>query len=643
MRARPATPRPRATWWLPTLVALLTAATFAPAIQNGFTNWDDPAYVLNDPLLRDLSPGGIKAIATAFVEGNYHPLTVLSLAVDYRFWKLDPAGYHATSVALHVLSTLAVYWLILLLTGSGPMAAIASLFFGVHPLHVESVAWISGRKDVLYGFFYFLACGCYVLWTRSRRPIGYAAALACFALSLLAKGMAVALPLSLLAIDLYLRRPWTARTVLREKAPFFALAGAFGVLAVVAQHSKGAVQEFTAFPLWERILVACHSIVAYLVLAVAPFRLSAFYPYPVAPGGGLPLEYSLAPLAVLLLGWALAASWRTRPEYAFCGVFFLVNLALVLQLLPIGSAAMADRYTYVPYVGIGLALALGYRDVRASRWARSGAAKRVATVVLALFLGGLALVARERIKVWRDNMTLWTDVLTRYPDLPMAYAQRAWSYHMGGEDGRATADLDRALSLDPRNADALITRGTMYFSQKNYPAAVADLDLAVRLRPDSAPARNNRGTALLSLGRTDEALADFDRAIALRPWYTEAYLNRALAFGVKREFDRAIPDLDRAIAYDPENPQAYVWRGVARVALGDEPGGIRDFDAALRIAPAFGSALFARSNAYERLGRYDEALRDARAARAAGYAVGDDVVTRLRAAAAGAAPPDSGR
>jgi tetratricopeptide (TPR) repeat protein len=607
-------------------VALLTAALYLPAIRNGFTDWDDPAYALQNPLTHDLSPAGLRAIATSYVEGNYHPLTILSLALDYRAWRLNPAGYHLTNVALHVLATLALFWLLFLLTESEWLAAFASLFFGIHPLHVESVAWVSGRKDLLYGLFYFIACGFYVRWVKGERRGDYVVAFAAFLASLLSKAMAVTIPLSLVAIDLYLRRPPSAKARL-DKIPFFAVALAFGLLAVAAQGM--AVQEFAAFPAHVRVLVGFHGLALYLIRALAPLGLSAFYPYPTS-GHALPVTFYVAPLVAVLLAIAIVRSLRGDRTIAFAGLFFLINVALVLQFIPVGSAIMADRYTYVAYAGVGLAFAWAARSVGRMPIARATAPRVLLVVLFAGLFAWWGVMARERIRVWRDGVTLWTSVLAEYPALPMAYAQRAWSYHQQGDAARAMADLDRALALDPSDGDALSTRGTVYFAAGDYSRALEDLNGAVRARPYSASVRNNRGTALLAVGKYDEAIADFTRAIELRPRFAEGYLNRALARGVKKEFALAVPDLDRSIALDAENPKAFLWRGASKVALGDTVTAIQDYDQALRLAPAFGDAYFARSVANAGLGRREEALGDALRARDAGYRVDEAYMASLR-------------
>ena len=577
-------------------MTLVTAAAFLPALEIGFTDWDDPAYVINNHLVRDLSPAGIGAIFSSYVEGNYHPLTVLSLAVDYRFSKLNPAGYHRTAVVLHVLAALAVYWMILLLTGSPLVSAGTALFFGIHPLHVESVAWVSARKDLLYALFYVLSCAAYIVWARRepRRPALYVAALGLFLLSLLSKGMAVTLPLALLAIDYYMGRRLTLRAVLLEKAPFFALSIVFGLIAVAAQRSAHAVGEFADFSWIERTLFACHALAAYVCWAVAPVTLSAFHPYPGPPGTPLPLSTIAAPVVVLLGAAAVAASRRWGKDAAFGVLFFVVNVALVLQLLPVGSAALADRYTYVSYVGLGFVLASGLARVLMD--AGTGRALRIGIVGLGIaFFSMLFVTTRERIPVWGDDIRLWSDVLRRYPECSKAFAQRGWSYFRRGRTEEAMADLTRALARNPDEGEALNVRGTIYLLEKDYPRARADLDRGVVLRPRSWSAWNNRGLALLNLGETEAATADFTRAIDLNRNYRPAYLNRALALCMRREFARAIPDFTTAIAFQREDPQPYVSRGVARAQIGDIAGAIEDFDSALKLDPGNADALAFRA------------------------------------------------
>ncbi len=555
----------------------MTAFAFWPAIQNGFTDWDDPQYVTENSLIRDPSPAGIGAMFRTYVEGNYQPLTMASYALDYRLWKLNPKGYHITNIALHVLATVAVFWFLLLLTGSTELSVITSLFFGIHPLHVESVAWVSGRKDVLFAVFYIASCISYILWAGKHRKgaLYYVGSLFLFVLSLLAKGMAVSLPLALVAIDFHLRRKPSART-LAEKAPFVVIALVFGYLSIVAQARQGALQDLASFAFHERILFASYGICAYLIRAILPLDLSAFYPYPLRTGGALPMIFYLAPLGVLAFG---AATWlvaRKERAAAFGALFFLANVALVLQLFPVGSAIIADRYTYLSYIGVGLILASIFRLLVRSLPARQ-AVWRTAFLVLLAVSGVLALFAtRARCAVWKDNVALWTDVLSHYPTLPLGYTKRARSYMLLGENDRAMADVDKALSLDGNNDRALTMRGTLRFLEGDNPGALADLEKSVGIKSDDAVAWNSLGAVQLTLGSREEAERAFTRAIELKGDYAEGYLNRALSRSASNRLDRALADFDASIALQPSNAKAYVWRSGVRMRTGDTAGALED-------------------------------------------------------------------
>ncbi len=563
-------------WWHLLTVAVVTTIALWPALRNGFVDWDDPGYVTDNRLISDTSLSGFGNMFHTFVGGNYQPLTIASYALDYRLWKLDPKGYHLTNLILHVLTTLAVFWFVLLLTGSNELSAISSIFFGVHPLHVESVAWVSGRKDMLYALFYVLSCISYLFWLRGRtgRAFHYAGSLLLFLLSLLSKGMAVPLPVTLLAIDFYTRRKVGPKKLLLEKAPFILIALAFAYVSVVAQAKERAIQTLTSYAFYERILFACYGIAAYIVRAFVPVHLSAFYPYPLRTGGALPLVYYLAPLGVLAIASAVYLLARKDRTAAFGALFFLANVALILQIFPVGSAVIADRYSYLSYVGVGLMIASLYRWLARGVLARAATA-RAALATLLLASGAMAVLAtRARCEVWRDNVSLWTDVMIRYPDLPLAYTKRARTYAMQGEVDRARADVEKALALDPKDSRALTIRGTLRFGHDNQ-GALADLEKSVGLNATDAVAWNSLGGVRLELGQRGEAVRDFDRAIELDGGYAGAYLNRALALR-DTEPRRALADFDATIRLRPDKAKAYLWRSDVKARLGDRAGALAD-------------------------------------------------------------------
>ncbi|HEY3156390.1 MAG TPA: tetratricopeptide repeat protein [Candidatus Eisenbacteria bacterium] len=624
-----------ATWWLVALLTLTTVITFAPAINNGFTKWDDPLYVTENHHIRDLSYATLESNFRSFIAGNYHPLTMVSLALDYRFWRLNPKGYHLTNVVIHVVNTLAVFALILLLTSSRELAVLTALFFGIHPLHVESVAWVSARKDVLYALFYLGACISYVLWLKKDRlkAFYYAGALGLFLLSLLSKGMAVTLPLVLLLIDFYAGRRVPLQERLLEKAPFFLLSIVFGVLAVAAQKESGAVGNLASTPLYERALVACYGFLVYLFKGLVPVKLSAFYPYPDGMARGMPLIFWIAPLLVAVIALGVYRSRLHGPGVMFGALFYLVNVVLVLQLIPVGRAITADRYTYVSYIGVGFVVALGCRYFMHGPHERRKGPRRAVTAVLAVLGGILMFAARARCEVWKDNLSLWSDVIAKYPTAALAYKNRAITYRERGDYERATADVERALSLDPNDAGALSNRGNLFYSKGSYERALVDLGRAISLDPSIADAWNSRGAVRARLGRYEEALTDFDKAIELKPDFPDAYLNRANTFLALKRYDRALAGCNAYIAWEPGDARGYFCRGIARFSIGDLAGANEDYGNALRIRPEYGHAYFFRSKAQAAMNQYESALRDALHAQALGYPVEQGYLETLRKAA----------
>jgi tetratricopeptide (TPR) repeat protein len=287
---------------------------------------------------------------------------------------------------------------------------------------------------------------------------------------------------------------------------------------------------------------------------------------------------------------------------------------MVLQLLPVGSAIIADRYTYLSFVGVGFILASLVRSPRVRSLVPRAA---VVAVLVAAGLGALFLT-QARCAVWKDNVTLWNDVLRHYPNLPLGYTMRARSYMQRGRNDLALADAERALSLDPRQPRALTMRGTIRYLNRD-PRALADLEEAVRLEPKEAVPWNSLGAVHLSMQRHDLALEDFTKALERKPDYAEAYLNRALTLSGMNRFDKAMPDFDASIRLSPGNPKAYLWRGEARFLLGNKEGAAEDYSRSIDLDPRSEAAYYARAKAYERLGRYDEALRDAVRAGELGY------------------------
>jgi tetratricopeptide (TPR) repeat protein len=614
-------------------ILFLTFAAYLPCLNNGFTNWDDPLFVLRNPLL--LNPNVVDVVTTP-VANNYHPVTIWSLALNYKISGLDPRSYHWLNLLLHLANTGLVFLFVRRLSRDRFWTTVVtSLFFGIHPMHVESVAWIAERKDVAYTFFYLLGLIAYLRYLDRMKWAWLGGTLLAFALSVASKPSAVVLPLTLLAIDFYRRRPIRVRVFL-EKVPFFAISLAAGILTIHAQEVTGAIDTQHWGPSLQKVVFACHGITMYAVKLFWPVHLSAIYPYP-GPAEGLGWQFYLAfGLVAIGLPAILYLCRRNRPVL-FGIAFFFVNIALVLQVFTVGQAIMADRYTYLPYVGLFLALAWWLDEGPAA-----GSAGRAWRTLLAgtfLFLAPFSVVQTwKRCEVWKNSETLWNDTITKYPHrIVYAYYNRGYYYY---QDARrfdaALADFDRAIAIDPKAANVWLIKGNLLADLGRTDSAMVCFDHALRLRADLDLAWSNRSAVKLRMGDVSGALSDAERAIALNPILREAHCNLALTYARMGEYEKSIAASRRAIALDPRHPDNYAQYasiGVALEGMKRYAEAITALDEAIRLVPhrdsKVGSYYLFRSYAKLALGDRTGALQDANEALRLGATVEPAYITRI--------------
>jgi len=505
-RGPDASPRDRLTDGLVALVvAELAIIAFFPALRAGFVSWDDDTYFLGNPYYRGLGPAQLSWMFTV-MSGHYMPLTWLSHGLDYVLWGMRPAGYHAVNVLLHALTAAAAYVVALRVLAAAVApepraalrvgAAVAALVFALHPLRVESVAWITERRDVLCGLFFVLAILCYLRAVEpGAQPRGpwYWSAVALAALALLSKAMAVTLPAILVILDVYpLRRlgpgRWNRREVWLEKIPFVALSAAAAVLAIIAQRSVGTLSDLRAVGIVDRVGLACYALVFYARKTLVPTGLAPLYE---APYDYAALRPWFAGSAVVVASAATLALLRRRwPGVAAAGAAFVVLLLPVLGLLHFGLHIVADRNTY--FAGLVPALVAGgvmLRLLGAPSVATARAAIGAALVVVVV-LGALTW---RQSRVWHDSRTLWT----------------------------------HALEVSPSSV-AHVRVGLLLEEEGRTEEAIVHFREAVRLRPDSAFAENSWGIALGNAWRFDEAFDHFEAALRLKPDYPEARRNLRL-------------------------------------------------------------------------------------------------------------------
>jgi tetratricopeptide (TPR) repeat protein len=612
----PQRPRRARLIWLAAIL-FLTFAAYIPSLDNEFTNWDDNTYVTDNPLV---SNPNARAVLITPLSGNYHPLTIWSLALNYRLSGLNPASYHWLNLLLHLANTCLVFVLMGRLSKGRLWApVVTSLFFGIHPMHVESVAWVSERKDVLYAFFYLLGLITYLRYLDRRQPAWLLATLLAYVLSALSKPAAVVFPLTLLAVDFYQRREYGVRLLL-EKIPFFVFSVVIGILTLHAQRISGAIDPHQWGP-FQKALLASYGLSTYLVKLIAPVHLSAIHPYPPnVEGTGLGTEFYLAFVIVAILLPTVIYLNRRNRTILFGLAFFFINIMLVLQVFTLGRAVTAERYTYLPYIGLFLALAW-WIDERPAPRSAGAVLKALVAAVLLLLVPVSLFQTWKRCDVWQNSGVLWSDTIQEYPRrIVDAYVNRG-HYYMYGKEKRfdaALADFDQAIALNPRVAKVWFNKAVLLATMDRIDSALVCYDRAVEIKPDYSTALNNRGGLRLQKGDLAGAAADYSQSIAAAPGYRDAYANRAMVYSMMQQYEKSVADSRRAIELDPKSPDNYLQYGSMGEALQQmkrDREAIVAFDEAIGRAPKgeprLGEYYLSRSHAWWTLGVRSSALNDA--------------------------------
>jgi Tfp pilus assembly protein PilF len=532
-------------------------AVYQQVASFAFINYDDSGYVRdNARVLAGLTPEGVAWAFTTTSQANWHPLTWLSLQLDASFGGSSPRVYHTTNVVLHVVGVLLLFLLFERMTGSTWRSAFLAALFAVHPLHVESVAWVAERKDVLSTVFGLLACHA---WLSALEHPGFkyrALTVAAYAASLLAKPMLVSLPILLLLFDLWpLRRAEPLRRLVVEKAPLFALAAASCIVTVIVQANGGAMRSLTQYPLSARSGNAAVSYVLYLVKAIWPSGLSIYYPYPYE--GLLAWEIGGAVLALAVTTYVCVRARPSAPYLLVGWLWYLVTLVPVIGIIQVGSQAMADRYTYVPLIGPFAMLAFGFPDLsqRAVPGARGVVVALPAAAGLAMIVA-LAVAAWRQAGYWRDSVTLFERSLAVTTENAMAHNSLAFALFDRGEVDRAVAECEQAVRIAPDMGDAQSNLVQGYLAQGRMEEAAAHTREALRLRPNDARTHVNAGLIARMEGRDDDAMSSFKEAIRLDPDEQPAHLNYGALLVAHGKLDEAIVQFREAVRLRPSDPRA---------------------------------------------------------------------------------------
>jgi tetratricopeptide (TPR) repeat protein len=573
---------------------------FGPALDNDFVSFDDPLYVSrNSEVLAGLSGRGLSWAWTSYQATNWHPLTWLSLQADATLFGTGPRGFHRTNLLLHAANAVLLFLALRVLTGAVWRSGFVAALFAAHPLRVESVAWVSERKDVLCAFFFMLTLLAYAWYARRPGLVSYLAVLLAFALGLLAKPMLVTLPFVLLLLDFWpLRRwgvprpvtagkktppappavrrpPWVG--LLLEKLPLLGLVAVSCYFTWQAQRATA--EPPGAFPMGLRLANALVAYATYLGKTVWPINLAAMYLY---PGRGIPAwQWAGAALLLVALTVLALAAWRRRPYLGVGWLWYLGMLVPVIGLVQVGRQAMADRYTYLPSIGLYLAAVWGVAEL---------AVGRARTVVVASAGGLLALallLTWGQVHYWTNDITLWEHALEATgPDNAFAHISLGESLAERGDTEQAMQHFKEALRAMPGNAEAYADIGQLLASQHDFDGAIRNLSLAVRLDPSHAALRNNLGAALYEQGKTAEAAEQFRAALARNPNYAQAWYNLGLALqGQPDKTAEARDGFRRAVQLEPARASYRCSLAHALSRTGQPDAAAEQYREATRLAP----------------------------------------------------------
>jgi len=594
------------------LIALIFIV-YGQVIHFDFVNIDDGPYVLqNIHVLNGISLSGVEWAFTSSHAANWHPLTSLSLMVDHDIYGLNAGGYHFTNLFFHLINTLLLFLLLNKMTGSFYRSFFVAALFGLHPMHVESVAWISARKDVLSAFFWLLTIWAYFSYAKHPGIKRYVLVVLIYILGLMSKPMVVTLPFVLLLLDYWpLQRFPFRKNLITEKIPLFVLTVASSVVTFMVQKQDGAVGTLENYPLDVRIYNALISYVRYLEKTMLPLNLSVYYPHPgMWPAWQIILAASMLILLSILI-------WKKSDRYPYLPVgwlWYLGTLLPVIGIVQVGSQSMADRYSYIPLIGIFLIIAWGVPDLfkRLPHKKTILGFGAILTIIIVTFLSW------QRCQLWGDSFALWNDVLEKYnissPDnikknhkIAFAYNFRGTVYTERGNYYKAIEDYNAALDINAEYEEALNNRAIAHGATGQNDLAFKDYEQALTIKPDYADAYYNRGLLYNKIGRYDMAISDFTSAIKFDPSMADAFVSRGIALGSQRQYDPALNDFNRALAINRNLYQAYFNRGIVYNIRQQYDLAAADFSEVLRLKPDNAEAHNHIGAILAKMGRYEEA------------------------------------
>jgi len=598
---------------------LITFACFYNTTNSQFVNWDDDRNFYENEHVTTINKDNFwsnsKKIFTSNVIGNYNPLTIWTFAVEKRIYGFDkPGKWHGTNVLLHLICVFFIFRICLLLGLRWQGSLFVALLFGIHPMRVESVAWVTERKDVLFGAFYLSALYFYIKGKLNGK--GYHVIIfTLFILSLFSKIQAVILPLSMIAVDYYLDGKLDFKSILK-KTPYFILSLIFGLIGLVFLKGEGSLDNAVTYPAWQRMFVGSYSYMIYLVKAVFPYEMSPLYPY----SAKMPSYFYPTLLIFPAMVYGMYILYRREMKVWFFGLlFFTVNIIFLLQILGAGQGFLADRFTYIAY--FGLFFIAGYYFDKYFQ--------EKPNLKLALLGGAAALflvfgyMTTQQNKVWKNSETLWTHVLKYHQNATLPYGNRANYLRQEGRTQEALRDYNKATSLNPKGEQAFNSRARLYFdiakTKDTLMLALQDYNRAIELDPQNGEFLINRGATHARLGDVNKAIADINEGLIYQPDHAVGYLNRSVLYNGQGKIQEALNDINSYLKLKPYTADLWYEKGRALRNLNRLPESIPAYTRAIQLNQRQPVFYYERGRTYMAMNKVNEAKQDVQMAINLGY------------------------
>jgi Tfp pilus assembly protein PilF len=581
----------KSNWLHIAILIIATLLAYSKIFNAGFITWDDPLYVINNKDIQGLGVEQMSKWFSQYYVGNYHPLTMLSYAIDFMLGKTAPFIYHLTNILFHIANALLVYVFAKRVTSHIWVALFVALLFAMHPTQTESVSWIAERKNVLYGFFFLSAMNVYTGYAKDEKNVKLLWVVLLGIASMLSKAAAISLPFALFAIDIWMQRPLGKAKVWLEKLPLFILAGIVVYVGINAQSEGEFLNLHPEYTAKHTIIFAGYAYVQYIIQLLLPVKLSVLYPYPESIGA---LHVIFLVLAIGIVALGVIAYRKKWWLLAGGGVFYTANIAIVLQFVQFGEVLMADRYLYIACLGIWIpAVAYLYQ------WSEKKSMRTAALAACSIISLSFLAITYQRNEIWMSELNFWKAIVETFPNSSVAQSSLGGVYLQEGNYAEADAHLNNAIQADPNNYKAWYNRGVIYLRQRKPNESLQALDKAIAIK-EYPKALFTRALLFQQAGEPMRALVDIEKVLEKEPENGRAHFIKGDCLEKQGNLQNALNSYTQAIAFD-NDPLFYMRRGIINAKLSQNAAAISDLETAIQLKPGSGEGWYwlgmARHNA----------------------------------------------